>query len=109
MHCFWNLGCKRTKNKPPTFAAQKIQNLRRYLPCLNTIPISYLDKWLEDKKIDLKTSTYEGYSYRVKRINDYFSPKQMKLIDITPSDLDLFFKYSSSMAKPTKKHARRSL
>ena len=76
---------------------------------MNTIPISYLDKWLEDKKIDLKTSTYEGYSYRVKRINDYFSPKQMKLIDITPSDLDLFFKYSSSMAKPTKKHARRSL
>lgn len=52
----------------------------------NILLSDYLDRWLDGKKIDLKTSTYEGYVYRVKRIKDYFEPKHQRLIDITPRE-----------------------
>lgn len=80
-----------------------LENISECTLDTNILLCDYLDKWLEDKKIDLKTSTHEGYSYRVKRINDYFSPRQMKLIDLMPKDLDLFFKYCLQYGKINQK------
>ena len=91
-----------------------LENISECTLDTNILLCDYLDKWLEDKKIDLKTSTHEGYSYRVKRINDYFSPRQMKLIDLMPKDLDLFFKYClqygkiNQKTKEKKRHESRS-
>lgn len=69
----------------------------------NILLSDYLDRWLDGKKIDLKTSTYEGYAYRVKRIKDYFEPKHQRLIDITPRDLDQFYKYCLQYGKINQK------
>lgn len=69
----------------------------------NILLCDYLDRWLDDKRIDLKTSTYEGYAYRVKRIKDYFEPKRQRLIDITPRELDLFYKYCLQYGKINQK------
>lgn len=80
-----------------------LENISECTLDTNILLCDYLDKWLEDKKSDLKTSTHEGYSYRVKRINDYFSPRQMKLIDLMPKDLDLFFKYCLQYGKINQK------
>ena len=63
----------------------------------------YLDKWLEEKKIDLKKSTHEGYAFRVKRIKDYFEPKKLKVIDITAKDLDTYYKHCLRYGKVNQK------
>ncbi len=66
---------------------------------LNILLCDYLDFWLERKKTDLKTSTYEGYVYRVKKIKEYFAPKKMRLIDVNAKSLDDFYRYSLSCGK----------
>ncbi len=63
----------------------------------------YLDQWLEEKRTDLKKSTHEGYAFRVKRIKEYFEPKKLKVADITPKDLDTFYKYCLRYGKVNKK------
>lgn len=75
----------------------------------NILLSDYLDRWLEGKKIDLKTSTYEGYVYRVKRIKDYFDLKHQRLIDITPRDLDQFYKYCLQYGKINQKTHEKEL
>ena len=103
------LEVKNNRRKAETFKKECIEKyafLENISECTldaNILLCDYLDKWLRDKIIDLKTSTHEGYSYRVKRINDYFSPKQLKLIDLTPKDLDLFFKYCLQYGKINQK------
>ena len=67
----------------------------------------YLDIWLNDKKRDLKTSTYEGYTYRVHCIKNYFESKNPQLVEITPKLLDMFFKYSLSYGKVNQKTGER--
>lgn len=60
---------------------------------------AYLDMWLSDKKRELKSSTFEGYTYRVRCIQRYFEKSDPKLIDITPKIMDTFFKYSLKYGK----------
>lgn len=67
----------------------------------------YLDHWLADKKIELKLSTYESYTYRVAQIKKYFEPLNIKLIDVTPKVLDVFFKYSLENGKTNQKTKKR--
>ena len=59
----------------------------------------YLDIWLEDKKSEIKLSTYEGYAARVRSMKRYFEPKEMLLRDITSKDLDIYFKWCSKFGK----------
>lgn len=63
----------------------------------------YMDHWIKDKKRDLKVSTYEAYVYRVNSIKRYFEPKKVKLVDVTPKMLDVFFKYSLDYGKTNQK------
>lgn len=81
-----------------------------YLERLTDIPKDillndYLDIWLEDKKTQVKQSTYEGYVFRVRAIQHYFEGKQ--LVKITPKMLDEFYKYSSKYGKVNKKTGAR--
>lgn len=77
-------------------------------PCIQNIDINislcdYLDLWLERKKPDLKTSTYEGYSYRVKKIKEYFAPTKIRLIDVNAKTLDDFYRYNLAYGKNNQK------
>lgn len=67
----------------------------------------YIDLWLNDKKHDLKISTYEAYTYRVNCIKAYFQNKNPKLVDVTPKMLDTFFKYSLKYGKVNQKTKER--
>lgn len=63
----------------------------------------YLDLWLEGKKYEIKKSTYEGYSGRIRSIKLYFGPKNYRLRDITPRILDTFYKWCLSSGKRNQK------
>ena len=42
----------------------------------------YLEYWLTVVKPTIRTSTYEGYEYRVRSIKRYFEPTGMKLREV---------------------------
>lgn len=67
----------------------------------------YMDLWLEDKKRDLKKSTYEGYVYRVNSIKKYFENTNYKMVDVTPRILDRYFKYALKYGKINQKTKKR--
>lgn len=63
----------------------------------------YLDLWLAGKIPDLRSSTYETYSYRISGIQRYFKKSNPKLIDVTSNMIDKFFKYSLRFGKINQK------
>lgn len=63
----------------------------------------YMDIWLQDKKRDLKVSTYEGYVFRVNCMKRYFENKRTKVIDVTPKMIDTYFKYCLKYGKVNQK------
>ena len=67
----------------------------------------YLDLWLEDKRKDLKRSTFEGYAYRVEAIKKYFEKWNPQVVNITPKMLDTFFKYCLLGGRENKKTKER--
>lgn len=67
----------------------------------------YMDNWLQEKKRELKDSTYEGYVFRVNCIKKYFDAKRAKVIDITPKMMDTFFKYCLKFVKVNQKTKER--
>lgn len=67
----------------------------------------YLDLWLSEKEKELKTSTYESYVYRVGSIKKYFMKDNLRLVDVTPKVLDMFFKYSMKWGKVNQKTGER--
>ena len=70
----------------------------------------FLDEFLENKKSELRQSTYEGYSCRIASIKKYFIQKNPELISLTPKDFNDFFKYSLKFGKINQKtHLREPL
>ena len=63
----------------------------------------YMDLWLKSKEVDLKEPTYETYSYRVNRIKEYFLKNNLRLVDITPKNMDSYFKYCLKYGKINQK------
>ena len=63
----------------------------------------YFDLWLEGKKVEIKKSTFEGYSARIRSIKKYFEPKRLKLRGVTPRDLDIYFKWCLRYGKRNQK------
>ena len=63
----------------------------------------YVSEWLGRKRIELFTSTYEGYVTRAKHIIDYFRKKETLIIDLTPKDIDDFFVYLLKYGKTNQK------
>ena len=63
----------------------------------------YIDLWLKGKKCEVKKSTYEGYSARIRSIRKYFEPRKLKLRSVTPRDLDVYFKWCLRYGKRNQK------
>lgn len=53
----------------------------------------YCIRWLDLKKPELKVSTYEGYEYRLNIIIEYFKEKKIRLCDLTPENIKLFYNH----------------
>lgn len=71
---------------------------------------AYLQIWINQKKYDLRNSTYESYVYRINRIKSYFEMKDVKVKDATPQIIDQFLKYSLQYGKTNQKtHEREPL
>ncbi len=62
-----------------------------------------MDLWLKSKEVDLKKPTYEAYTYRVNRIKEYFLKSNPRLADITPKNMDSYFKYCLKFGKINQK------
>lgn len=53
----------------------------------------YCRKWLENKKHTIDIVTYEGYSYRINKIENFFSDKNILLEDLDTKDINDFYQY----------------
>jgi len=54
--------------------------------------LDWIDKWMEQKKYDVRLITYEGYeSYLNVRIIPYFKPLKLKLRDVTPQHIQDYY------------------
>ena len=67
----------------------------------------FMDIWLKNKKTEVRKSTYEGYSYRVKRIKEFFLHDDPKVVDVTPYIIDTFFRYALEYGKINQKSGER--
>ncbi|MBQ7447555.1 MAG: phage integrase SAM-like domain-containing protein [Eubacterium sp.] len=97
-------GNKRKAEKMIPDMIEKYQHLEeaaltRETATRNITLCDYLDIWLEEKKHEVKHSTYEGYAARIRSIKRYFEPKGILLKDIKPRDLDIYFKWCLSSGK----------
>ena len=53
----------------------------------------YCREWLEEKKNTVDIITYEGYAYRLGKIEDFFSEKKLLLEEVTAKDIHKFYQY----------------
>ena len=53
----------------------------------------YCRKWLESKKNTVDVITYEGYAYRLSKIENFFSDKNILLEDLSAKDIHKFYQY----------------
>ena len=91
-------GNKRKAEKMIPDMIEKYQHLEeaaltRETATRNITLCDYLDIWLEEKKHEVKHSTYEGYAARIRSIKRYFEPNGILLKDIKPRYLDINFKW----------------
>lgn len=63
----------------------------------------YMDIWLKGKKRDVEITTYEGYTYRVNKIIEYFKAKNVRMVDVTPKTVDNYMKYLLDYGKINQK------
>ena len=63
----------------------------------------YITLWLEGKKNELRTSTYEGYEYRVNIIKCTLGKKGYKVRELTPAILDSYLSYMLKSGKRNQK------
>ncbi len=69
----------------------------------NVLLESYITTWLASKKGELRTSTFDAYSYRVQIIKDTLCSNNYKVSDLTPSILDNYFRYLLAYGKTNQK------
>ncbi len=98
---------KRARDKIPALI-EKYQYLEEAAPDNPALKkditlCDYLDYWLTVVKVSIRNATYEGYEYRVKSIKRYFAPTEIKLRDVTPSVIDVFFRYCLEKGKRSQK------
>lgn len=53
----------------------------------------YCQYWLDEKKTSIETVTYDGYDIKIKHIIEYFKPRNIKLKDVSPRDIQEFYNY----------------
>lgn len=99
-------GNKRKANAMLPSALEEYSYLERQTDFQNDILLSeYIDRWLQDKKNDVRQSTYESYEYRANAIKKYFDGKQ--LVQISPRMINDFFKYCRQYGKINQKTGER--
>ena len=69
--------------------------------------VDYLSHWLEGKRRDLKKSTFEGYEIRIRRMQEYFRPKEYRLKDIDAKIVDSFYRNFLTSGKLNQKTGER--
>lgn len=63
----------------------------------------YIDTWLAGKKVEIKNVTWEGYAARVRGIKKYFEHKNPRVRDVTPRDLDRYYKWCLQYGRTNQK------
>ena len=63
----------------------------------------YMDLWLSGKKKELEASTYEGYTYRILHIKEYFESKKLKVNEVSPRIISQYFQYELEFGKTSQK------
>ena len=63
----------------------------------------YMDIWLSGKTGEIKHATLEGYAARIRSIKKYFEPKRLRVRDVTPRDLDTYYKWCLQFGKTNQK------
>lgn len=53
----------------------------------------YCQKWLKEKKNTIDLITYEGYAYRISKIEKFFSEKNILLEELRARDIHNFYQY----------------
>ncbi len=53
----------------------------------------YSRQWLDHKKIEIELVTYEGYEYRLRHIEAYFSEHPVLVKDVSAEHADAFYRY----------------
>lgn len=53
----------------------------------------YITQWHEGRKPYLEVITWEGYSYHLKHIMNYFRDKKIKMIDLKANDIKEYYEY----------------
>ena len=68
----------------------------------------YCEEWLKRKKIEVELTTYEGYSYKVQHIIDYFSLRGLTLGELEPQHIKDFYGYLLTKEKqaPAQREAK---
>ena len=70
----------------------------------NPLMSDYLDHWLDDRKTVIRSSTEEGYSYRVGKLKKYFKEHEdPNVSDITSKQLKQMFVYLLKHGKTNQK------
>lgn len=59
----------------------------------------YCRQWLEWKKISIAPTTYEGYIYRMKHIEEFFGARNVRLSSVTPRMVNEFYHYLLTKGK----------
>ena len=73
----------------------------------NVTLYNYLEAWLQSKRLNLRESTSEAYTFRVEKIKRYFKGSKIKLIDVSPAVIDEFFNYSLKFGKTNQKTGQK--
>lgn len=65
--------------------------------------VVWIEKWLEQKKYEVRSNTLEGYQlYFKKHIRPYFIPLKLTLQQITPQHLQDYYNSKEQLIQPKK-------
>jgi hypothetical protein len=66
---------------------------QQFLYSHETDALLWIDKWMEQKRLELRLNSWEGYKiYLEKHIRPYFESKKLTLSKLSPQHLQDYFK-----------------
>lgn len=87
-------GLLATKRNKAKANAMLFDEMQKYTAIGEKMPFNlYCSEWLNRKKIEVETTTYEGYAYKVQHIIDYFSTVGLTLGELEPQHIKDFYAY----------------
>lgn len=87
-------GLLATKKNMPKANALLYDALQKYTAIGEQMPFDrYCQYWLIQKKAEVEITTFEGYSYKVQHIIDYYGDNPVTLGELSPQDIKNFYGY----------------